>query len=173
MCAQKNGNPKGLRWDEDVSCQLGRRQTACEEGPSSRCESVESGATEVLAEGMRRDDLEFGGGDDTEVDDEEVEMPSSPPRRVIPSSVFQRIAERELESCSEQESNVVEVGEKFEDGGEEKRLHPFTVMRIASLVILASKEHASRSVQELKAILDLWGDLVSLAFTSTILCPPK
>ncbi len=39
-------------------------------------------------------------------------------------------------------------------------LHPFTVLSIASCVIMASKEHASRGVKEMKEVLSLWRDMV-------------
>jgi len=103
----------------------------------------------------------------------EVEMPSSPPRRLLPASVFQRIAEWELERSSEQESDMVaavEAGEALQKREGENLLHPFSVMRIASLVILASKEYAGRGVEELKAVLDLWTDLVSLALLLNTHC---
>lgn len=106
-------------------------------------------------------------------EDGEVEMPSSPPRRLLPASVFQRIAEWELQRGSEQGSDMVaavEAGEALQEREEENLLHPFTVMRIASLVILASKEYAGRGVEELKAVLDLWTDLVSLALLLNTHC---
>lgn len=96
----------------------------------------------------------MGGENDEEMDEKGNEMLSSPPRRLLPASVFQRIAEWRPETAGVVVALVVD-----EDG--EKRLHPFTVMRIASLVILASKEHGSRGVKETKAVFALWADLVS------------
>jgi len=44
------------------------------------------------------------------------------------------------------------------------------VMQIGSLAILASKEYASRGVEEVKAVFEHWAELVSFAFSTTTRC---
>ena len=98
--------------------------------------------------------------DEVEEEGEGVEMPSSPPRKLISAEAFRMVAEWAPEKVSRAVA------------AEEKGLHAFLVMRIASLVILASKEHASRGVEEMQAVLAWWADLVSLILplTFTVHC---
>lgn len=73
-----------------------------------------------------------------------MDMPSSPPA-LIPAAAFGRIASPEPE------------------GAEERGLHSFTVMSIASLLIMASKDHAEKGVEEIEAVMALWREMVSIS----------
>lgn len=174
-CVRKNGNPRRVRWNDDVSCWLPGQQVRDEEVEltSSTEESLGSGEGSVVSEAM----LEFE--DNVEVEERVlaggVEMRSSPPRRLIPTGLFRRVAEWEPERRFELDRSeglqpgsdvgpAVGVGtEEFREGGDRRVLHPFEVMKIGSLAILASKDHASRGVKEVKAVFELWAEMVSLS----------
>ncbi|KAI9879802.1 MAG: hypothetical protein M1830_006984 [Pleopsidium flavum] len=82
-------------------------------------------------------------------DEAAPDMPSSPPA-LIPAAAFDRIASPEP------------VPEK------KNVLHPFTVMSIASLVIIASKDHAEKGLEEMEMVLALWREMPEEAGTSPV-----
>ncbi len=164
-----------------MSCWLPGQQVKDEEEPTSlTSESLGSEEGSGVSDG---DEAMLDDEDDAEmVMAGEVEMRSSPPRRLIPTGLFRRVAEWEperrfdlersegLEPGSDVGAAVGVGGGQFREGGEERVLHPFAVMQIGSLAILASKEYASRGVEEVKAVFEHWAELVSFAFSTTTRC---